>query len=50
MPRKAARKQSPRRPCVRCAAVRIVRLAFIRVKFVTNHVELRNGLRVDRVR
>ena len=32
----------PHRPCVRCAAIRITRLAFIGVAF---HVELRNGLR-----
>ena len=35
---------SPHGPCVRCAAIRIVRLAFIRLTFVP-HVELQNGLR-----
>ena len=33
---------SPHRPCIRCAAIRITRLAFVSHSF---HMELRNGLR-----
>ena len=40
---------SPHRPCVRCAAIRIVRLAFVRLTFVPRGIA--EGLaRVDRVR
>ena len=40
---------SPHRPCVRCAAIRIAPLAFIRATFVPRGIA-KNGLRVDRVR